>query len=48
MKRIYRETSLLVGKLNRRHVQLFLLVLTLSLFILGAGAPGAEGTTTGL
>ncbi len=48
MKRIFRETNLLVGKLNRQHVQLFLLVLTLSLFILGAGAPTAEGTTTGM
>ncbi len=37
------QISLLLGRFNRRHVQFFLVILYLILFVLGAGAPGAEG-----
>jgi hypothetical protein len=30
-------------QVDRRHIQLALLVLTLALFVLGAGAPSADG-----
>ena len=43
MKNIVRDTKLFFGKLDRRFIQLFFLVLALSLFALGAGAPGASG-----
>jgi hypothetical protein len=33
----------MLGKIDRRHIQLALLILTLTLFVLGAGAPGALG-----
>jgi hypothetical protein len=39
MKRYIRNLSLVVGQLDQRHVRLGLLVLTLILFVLGAGAP---------
>lgn len=48
MKTLFCEVSLFVSKVNRQHIQLFLLVLTLSLFVLGAGAPAAEGGTGGM
>jgi len=37
------QVSLLLGRVNRRHVQLLMVVLYLILFVLGAGEPGAEG-----
>lgn len=43
MKSLLHNMKLFSIKLNRRHVQLILLLLTLSLFVLGAGAPGAPG-----
>lgn len=42
MKNLMNEFSLFFGRLNRRHIQFFLLILYLVLFVLGAGAPGAE------
>ncbi len=41
------EFKLILTKLDRRHVQLFVLILTLILLILGAGAPGAGGDVSG-
>jgi hypothetical protein len=38
-------TSML-NKVDRRNVQLALIILALSLFVLGAGAPGALGDFT--
>jgi hypothetical protein len=43
MKRNIRNLNLILGQLDRRHVQLGLVVLTLALFVLGAGAPAASG-----
>jgi hypothetical protein len=33
----------MLAKIDRRHVQLALLIMTMILFVLGAGAPGALG-----
>ena len=43
MKRNIRDLELTVGKMDQRHVRLGLAVLTLVLFVLGAGAPGQTG-----
>ncbi|MCU0487849.1 MAG: hypothetical protein MUE67_02720 [Anaerolineales bacterium] len=34
------------SNINRQHVQLVLMILTLSMFVLAAGAPGAMGDFT--
>jgi hypothetical protein len=36
------NASLMVGKLDTGTVRLVLLILSLTLFVLGAGAPGAD------
>ena len=41
MKHYIRNLGLVVGQLDQRHIRLGLLVLTLVLFVLGAGAPEA-------
>lgn len=41
MERYIRKVSLVLARLDQRHVRLGLVVLTLVLFVLGAGAPGA-------
>jgi hypothetical protein len=43
MKHMIRNLSLTVGQLDRRHVRLALVVLSLALFVLGAGAPSVDG-----
>ena len=43
MKKNLIETYLTVARLDRRHAQLVVLLLTLILFVLGAGAPGDWG-----
>jgi len=43
MKNIVRDINALVARIDRRHVQLAVLILSLSLFVLGAGAPDADG-----
>ncbi len=43
MKRNIRNLNLILGQLDRRHMRLGLVVLTLVLFVLGAGAPAAGG-----
>lgn len=40
MKRNIHYFKLMVGRVERRHIQLGLAILTLTLFVLGAGAPG--------
>jgi hypothetical protein len=42
MKRNVNSLKLFLGQLDRRHIRLGLGVLTLALFVLGAGAPGAH------
>jgi hypothetical protein len=43
MNHLRNQFTLLLGRVNRRHVQFLLVILYLVLFVLGAGAPGAEG-----
>jgi hypothetical protein len=43
MKRIIQNLSMSAGKIDRRHIQLFLALLTLSLLVIGAGAPAVQG-----
>ena len=42
MNNIRNQLALALGQLNRRHIQFFLAILYLMLFVIGAGAPGAE------
>lgn len=42
MNNFRNQMSVLISRVNRRHIQFFMVVLYLTLFILGAGAPGAE------
>ena len=37
----------MMGKLDRRHIQLFFILLSLSLLVLGAGAPATGGGIPG-
>ena len=43
MKRNFQNLGLTLGQLDSRHVRLGLVVLSLVLFVLGAGAPLAGG-----
>ncbi len=43
MKSLYRNLSLLLSRLTWRHIWLALVILSLALFVLGAGAPGDYG-----
>ncbi|MCJ7703354.1 MAG: hypothetical protein MUO62_17355 [Anaerolineales bacterium] len=43
MKHNLNNLALLTGRVNRRHIQFFMVILYLTLFVLGAGAPGADG-----
>jgi hypothetical protein len=43
MKNNTRKLSLFLGQVDRRHIRLGLAVLTLALFVLGAGAPTIGG-----
>lgn len=43
MKRNISSLKLTLGRLDQRHVRLGLAVLTLVLFVLGAGAPSDSG-----
>ena len=43
MNHLINNFTVLTSRLNRRHIQFFLVILYLTLFVLGAGAPMAEG-----
>jgi hypothetical protein len=43
MKHNVQNLSLILGRLDRRHVRVGLAVLTLALFVLGASAPAVGG-----
>lgn len=47
MERYDRNLTLLLGQLDQRHIRLAMLVLTLILFVLGAGAPGDDCGASG-
>jgi hypothetical protein len=46
MKNIAREIILMSSKINRRHLEIILVVLSLALFILSAAAPETGGGVT--
>jgi hypothetical protein len=48
MKRMADQFKAAVSQINRRHIQLILLVVTLSLLVLGAGAPGVGSGPGGM
>jgi len=43
MKDTVRQLTYKVSQLDRQHVQIFVLIVTLALFVLGAGAPISGG-----
>jgi hypothetical protein len=43
MKREVRNLKLVVGQLDGHHIRLGLVILSLALFVLGAGAPSIDG-----
>jgi hypothetical protein len=43
MKNRLDDFILFVGRMNPKHIRLLLAILTLILFVLGAGAPGTGG-----
>ena len=47
MKNLIQNLSFTLSKIDRRHLQLFLALLTLSLLVIGAGAPGMDGGAGG-
>ena len=47
MERYIREIGLTLGKMDARYIRLILVLLTLILFVLGAGAPGTSGGFSG-
>jgi hypothetical protein len=47
MKKVINNISLAASKINRRHLQTIIILLTLSLLVLGAGAPAIDGGSGG-
>ena len=47
MKKLTQKLSLSVAKIERRHIQVFMTLLILSMLVLGAGAPGVPGGSGG-
>jgi len=47
MKAYINQITLTLGKLDQRHIRLALILLSLALFALGAGAPEITGTAGG-
>jgi len=47
MKNLVQKLSLSAGKIDKRHVQILMALVVLSLLVLGAGAPGMGGGTGG-
>lgn len=47
MKKMIQKLTLSSGKIDRRHVQILLALVVLTMLVLGAGAPGMDGGTGG-
>ena len=47
MKKISSKITLISSKINRRQLQTVLVLVTLALLVLGAGAPGMDGGVGG-
>lgn len=43
MKKSIQKFTLSAAKINRRHIKIFLALVTLSMLVIGAGAPGMDG-----
>lgn len=48
MKHIVKTFKAVLPRIDRRHIQLIILIITLSLFVLGAGAPGVGSGPGGM
>ena len=48
MKNLVQKLSLSAGKIDKRHVQILMALVVLSLLVLGAGAPGVSGGPGGI
>ena len=48
MKKLMRDLTLSAGKMSPRQIRLVLLLVTLILFVIGAGAPEGEGGWGGI
>ena len=47
MKNLFKNLSLTAGKIDRHHLQILLVLVTLSLLVIGAGAPAMDGGSGG-
>jgi hypothetical protein len=47
MNKFIQKLSLSISKIDRRHIQLLIVLVTLSLLVLGAGAPAISGGSGG-
>jgi hypothetical protein len=47
MENYKNELTSLLSKIDRRHIQWIVVILTLSMLVIAAGAPGAFGDFTG-
>ncbi len=47
MKNIIQKLTVSAFKLDRRHIQILIALVTLSLLVLGAGAPAIDGGSGG-
>ncbi len=43
MKKLMNKLFPYAGKINQRHIQILLVLVTLTMLVLGAGAPGMTG-----
>lgn len=48
MKNLIQKLSLSASKVEKRHIQIFMALLVLSMLVLGAGAPGVGGGPGGI
>ena len=46
--KLVQKLSLKTAKIDRRHLQIFMALLALSMLVLGAGAPGVGGGPGGI
>jgi hypothetical protein len=47
MKNLLQKFTLSAGKIEKRHIQVLMALVVLSLLVLGAGAPGMDGGSGG-
>jgi len=47
MEKITRNLTLIVSRINRQHIQLIIMLVTLGLLVIGSGAPTGGGSGIG-